>query len=55
MNFWFIGIIAIYILALGNALGRHGTLRVTRLNFWAQLVITVIWTFIIYMAIKTGF
>ena len=55
MNFWFLGIIAVYILSLGNSIGAHGRPRTGKINFWVQLIVVGIWTFIIYMAVKTGF
>lgn len=54
MNGWFIAIIALYALNIGESLAKHGERKSGEYNVWATLNITIILLFLTYRAIRHG-
>lgn len=55
MNIYYFILLAIHILNLGIALGKHGEKKVTTYNFGANLIGSIIGITLLYLAVKTGF
>ena len=55
MNGWFLAVVIIYVLSLGDALAQHGKPREGKHDFWVSLVIVSLMIFLIYQAIDVGF
>lgn len=54
MNWWFLIFVALQILGLGMALGKHGEQIKGTYNFWAVAINTVLYIWIVAMAVKHG-
>lgn len=55
MNWWFLSWIGLIMLALGEALSKHGESKNEKHNFWTSLFGSLVTILIVYMAIKQGF
>lgn len=55
MNIWFWSIVFIRFLPLYNHLKRDGEPVPMQYSFFGKLIVTLVATFFLYMAVKTGF
>lgn len=55
MNGWFLALIILNVLNIGINMAKHGESKNEKFNFWSALIGAAISTFLVYMAIQTGF
>ena len=55
MNYYFIGLLMLYMMNLGDNLTRNGEPREDKYSFFTSLIAVIIETVLVYLAIQTGF